>query len=72
MIYECLFNGPDFVIAKEKPWPWTPAERFAPFELYDSPEMTEQADDYQVTVNDQELWASQIDPELIGGGVDGQ
>ena len=67
MIYECLFYEGDFVIAKEKGWPWSEAERHAPFQLFDSPEMHEAEDDYTVTVDGQELWASQIDSALIGG-----
>lgn len=66
MIYECLFYNDDFVIAKPKPWPWTPAEREAPFSLHDSPEMHKADEDYQVEVNGQMLLASQIDRDLVG------
>ena len=67
MIYNCLFYNDGFVIAKLKGWPWSDAEKQPPFSLHDSPEMHEAETDYRVDVNGQLWWASQIDPELIGG-----
>lgn len=67
MIYDCLFYNDDFVIAKPVGWPWSQKERELPFNIHQSPEMREATEDYQVEVNGQELWASQIDWSLIHG-----
>jgi len=67
MLYDCLFYNANFVIAKLHGWQWSPAEKQPPFSLHESPEMHEAETDYRVEVSGQLLWASQIDPALIGG-----